>query len=165
MPKVLVTYYSRSGNTAQMAELVADGVRSEGVDVICKPIEETTPDDLLDAEGILIGSPTYYGSMAAEAKALIDESVLHHKALAGKVGGAFSSAGGPGGGAETTVMDILKALLIHGMIIPGDSRGDHYGPTAVGPPDERSARECARRGQIVARLVKQLFGAQRPPRR
>jgi len=94
--------------------------------------------------------------MAAEIKCLIDESVKYHRELEGKVGAAFSSAGGPGGGAETTVLDILKALLIHGMIVQGDPRGDHYGPTAVGRPDERSANECKRLGQRVARLVKRL---------
>jgi NAD(P)H dehydrogenase (quinone) len=94
--------------------------------------------------------------MAAEIKRFIDESVKHHGALVGKVCAAFSSAGGPGGGAETTVLDILKALLIHGMIVQGDSRGDHYGPTAVGRPDERAAKECRRCGQRVAQLVKRL---------
>lgn len=111
---------------------------------------------MLVADGVIIGSPTYYGTMAAEIKQFIDESVKHHGALVGKVGAAFSSAGGPGGGAETTVLDILKALLIHGMIVQGDSRGDHYGPTAVGRPDERAAKECRRCGQKVAQLVKRL---------
>lgn len=156
MSKVLIVYYSRTGNTAKMAQFVAEGVAAEGVESACQRVEDTTLEDLLQADGIIVGSPTYYGTMAAEVKRLIDESVKHHRALEGKVGGAFSSAGGPGGGAETTVLDILKALLIHGMIVPGDARGDHYGPTAVGRPDERSAQECRRRGQIVARLVKRL---------
>lgn len=166
MHRILVVYYSRTGNTAKMADLLAEGVRSQGVETMVKPVEETTLQDLLDAQGIVMGSPTYYGTMAAPIKELIDESVAHHGALTGKVGAAFSSAGGPGGGAETTVLDIIKALLIHGMIIPGDARGDHYGPTAVGAPDARSAAECKRRGEIVAALVKRLAATeQRPPRR
>ena len=156
MAKVLVIYYSRTGNTEKMAQMVADAMAAEGVEVACQRVQDTSLDDLLKADGIVIGSPTYYGTMAAEIKRFIDESVEHHGALEGKVGAAFSSAGGPGGGAETTVLDILKALLIHGMIVQGDHRGDHYGPTAVGRPDERSAKECKRLGQRVAHLVKRL---------
>ena len=156
MAKVLVVYYSRTGNTEKMAQLIAEAAAAEGVEVACQRVQDTSLEDLLKADGIVIGSPTYYGTMAAEIKRLIDESVKYHRELEGKVGAAFSSAGGPGGGAETTVLDILKALLIHGMIVQGDPRGDHYGPTAVGRPDERSANECKRLGQRVARLVKRL---------
>jgi NAD(P)H dehydrogenase (quinone) len=61
-----------------------------------------------------------------------------------------------GGGNETTVMDINKALMIHGMIIQGNPRGAHYGPVALGKPDERSSEECKQCGAKVARLVKRL---------
>jgi NAD(P)H dehydrogenase (quinone) len=154
---VLITYYSRSGNTEKMAEVVAAGVKQvSGVEVDLRPVAEVTPDDLLAADGIIMGSPTYYGSMAAELKTLIDESVKHHGQLTGKVGGAFSSSGGPGGGNETTVLDIVKALLIHGMIVQGDAQGDHYGAIAVGAPDERSRKECEKLGRRVAELAARL---------
>ena len=52
--------------------------------------------DLLKADGIILGSPTYYGTMAAEMKAFIDRSVKYHGKLEGKIGGAFSSGGGLG---------------------------------------------------------------------
>ena len=156
MPKVLIVYYSRSGNTEAMARLVAEGVRSEGVDVECKKVADTTLDDLLAADGIILGSPTYYGTMAAEMKKLLDDSVKYHGKLDGKVGAAFSSSGGVAGGNETTIMEMLKALLIHGMVIQGDPSGDHYGPVAVGKPDSRSSAECKRRGVRVAKLVKRL---------
>lgn len=156
MAKVLIVYYSRTGNTKAMAELVAEGVRSEGVEVECKRVEDTNVDELLDVDGIILGSPTYYGTMAAEIKKFLDESVKYHGKLEGKVGGAFSSSGGLAGGNETTVLDMLKALLIHGMIIQGYPWGDHYGPAAVGKPDSRSAEQCKKHGSIVARLVKRL---------
>ncbi len=156
MAKVLIVYYSRSGHTEAMANLVAEGVKSEGVEVECKKVENTTIDDLLSADGIILGSPTYYGTMSAEIKKLLDDSVKYHGKLDGKVGAAFSSSGGIGGGNETTVLDMIKALLIHGMIVQGDPSGDHYGPVAVGKPDDRSARECKRRGARVAKLLKQL---------
>ena len=54
------------------------------------------------------------------------------------------------------MMDILRALLIHGMIIQGDPKGDHCGPVGAGKPDSRSAEECRRRGARVAELVKRL---------
>ncbi len=154
MARVLIAYYSRSGNTEKMAEEVARGARGvEGVEVEVRRIEELSPDDLLKYDGIAIGSPVYYGTMAAEVKLLIDRSVKHHGKLAGKVGGAFASSGGPGGGNETTVLDVVKALMIHGMIVQGDHEGDHYGPIAVGAPDERSREECFRFGKRLAALV------------
>jgi len=158
MSRVLVVYYSRSGNTKRMAEVIAKGVAGGGVDVDLLPVGDVTPDDLLDYDGIVMGSPVYYGTMAAEIKQLIDESVEHHGKLDGKVGGAFASSGGPGGGNETTVLDIVHALMIHGMIVKGDPQGDHYGPIAVGAPDARSEAECARMGANIAQLVKRLFG-------
>ena len=154
MAKVLIVYYSRSGNTEKMAGEVANGAKAvSGVEVDLRPVGEVTPDDLLAADGIIMGSPVYYGTMAAELKSLIDESVKYHGQFTGKVGGAFASSGGPGGGNETTVLDIVKALLIHGMIVEGDAEGDHYGAIAVGAPDERSRRECEKLGRRVAELM------------
>ncbi|MFX1453030.1 MAG: flavodoxin family protein, partial [Promethearchaeota archaeon] len=100
-------------------------------------------------------SPTYYGTMAAEIKKFIDDSVKFHGKLEGKVGAAFSSAAITGH--ETTVISILEALLIHGMIIQGDSKGQHYGATTVGKPDKNEAKWCQRFGQRVAELVKLIF--------
>lgn len=157
MAKVLIVYYSRTGNTKAMAEIVAEGAREvAGAEVDVRPVDECGVEDLLAADAIIMGSPVYYGSMAAELKKLIDESVSHHGKLVGKVGGAFASSGGPGGGNETTVMDILKCWLIHGMIVQGDAAGDHYGPIAVGAPDERSRQECLKLGRNVAHLADRL---------
>jgi len=156
MSRVLIVYYSRSGNTEAMARLFAEGVEAEEVEVECKEVDDTTVDDLLSADGIVIGSPTYYGTMAAEIKRLLDDSVKYHGKLDGKVGAAFSSSGAVGGGNQTTVIDILKALIIHGMIVQGSPRGDHYGPVAVGKPDARSCEECRLHGARMAKLVKRL---------
>jgi len=161
MPSVLVTYYTRSGHTQAMAEAVATGVRGvEGVEVEVRPVAEVSPDDLLKYDGIILGSPVYYGTMAAEVKKLIDESVKHHGKLTGKVGGAFASSGVAGGGCETTILDIINALLIHGMIVQGTASGPHYGPISVGAPDERACTECERLGARVGELVKRLSGYQ-----
>ena len=121
-----------------------------------KRVDEIEADDLLQYDGIIIGSPTYYGTMAAQIKKLLDDSVKFHGKLEGKVGAAFASSANVGGGNETTILDIINALLIHGMVIQGDSKGDHYGPVAVGAPDGRAQKECQRLGERTARLVKKL---------
>ena len=154
--EVLILYYSRTGNTKQMAELVAEGAKDAGGNVTLKPVGEATAEDLLPYDAIVIGSPTYYGSMAAEVKKLFDESVKFHGQLEGKVGAAFSSAANIGGGNETTVMDILDALLIHGMVVQGNSAGDHYGPISIGAPDERVRKQCKTLGKRVVSLADKL---------
>lgn len=156
MAKALVVYYSRSGTTEKMALAIAGAITKEGVACDVRKVGDTKPDDLLKYEAVVIGSPTYYGTMAAEIKKLLDESVKFHGKLEGKIGGAFSSSANVAGGNETTIVDILCALLIHGFVIGGDPKGDHYGPVAVGSVDERAAKECARFGQRLARLVKKL---------
>lgn len=156
MAKIIIIYYSRSGNTEKMAKIVEEGIKKEGIEVILKKVEDTDVQELLNYDGIIIGTPTYYGSMAWPIKKLFDDSVKYHMKLAGKVGGAFTSSANIGGGNETTILDILKGFLIHGMIVQGDAKGDHYGPVSIGSPDERSSGECIRFGQNFARLVKKL---------
>ncbi len=157
MPKVLISYYSRGGNTKAMAEAVAQGVREEGVEFTLKSVPETTPEDMRLYEGIIIGTPTYFGAPAAPVKKLIDDSVKYYGDLEGKVGAAFASCGILGGGAETAVLDIIKAFLIHGMIVQGIVNGGHYGPISVGKPDAKALGECRELGRKVAQLVKRLF--------
>lgn len=157
MAKILIVYYSCSGNTEKMAELVAEGVKKEKVEVVVKDVKATEPKDLLNYEGIIIGSPTYYGGAAAPVRDLIDKSVKFHGKLEGKVGGAFTSSGCIGGGNETTILSILTAMLIHGMVIQGASDDDHYGPVAIEAPDKRAKENCLALGQRVAKLVKKLY--------
>lgn len=156
MAKALLVHYSRSGNTALMAEYIKQGLEKGGLEVVSKSVAETRPEELLEYDGIVMGSPTYYGSMAAELKKLLDDSVKFHGKLDGKVGGAFTSSGALAGGNETTILDILGAMLVHGMVVQGDPRSDHYGPVAVGKPDDRSQKACVRYGERVAALVRKL---------
>jgi NAD(P)H dehydrogenase (quinone) len=156
MATVLIVYYSRSGNTEEMAKAVEEGIKSEGVRAIRKKVNRTTLKDLQKADGIILGSPNYYGTMASELKAFLDRSVQLHGKLEGKVGAAFASGGGLGGGVETTVIDLIKALLIHGMIIQGDPHGSPYGAVSIGRPNPGAKRECRKLGEKVAGLVKRL---------
>jgi NAD(P)H dehydrogenase (quinone) len=156
MAEILLIYFSKTGNIEKMTHLVAEGVKAEGVSVEVKKVADVSVDELLDAKGIIIGSPTYFGTMAAEIKSFLDESVKHFGKLKGKVGAGFSSSALIGGGNETTVLSILKAFLIHGMIVQGETEGGHYGPVAIGAPDKRCGEECKKLGQKVAQLVKKL---------
>ncbi|MCM8757240.1 MAG: NAD(P)H-dependent oxidoreductase [Candidatus Omnitrophica bacterium] len=154
--KILIVYYSATGNTEKMARLIEAGVTEEKGLVTCKRVEETNPEELLEYQGIIIGSPTYYGTMAYQVKQFLDESVRFHGKLEGKVGAAFSSSANIGGGNETTVTDILHALLIHGMVIQGDCQGGHYGVVSIGLPDARVEKECHRLGRRGAYVVDKL---------
>ena len=156
MAKGIVVYYSRSGNTKEMAEIIAKAMNDTGLKTECKSVEKVRADDLLRYDAIFIGSPTYYGHMASPIKALIDDLVGRHGQLNGKIGGAFSSAANIGGGNETTIMGIIESMLIAGMIVQGDPQGDHYGPVSIGKPDERVRQQCARRGQRIAELTQKL---------
>jgi len=156
MARILISYFSKTGHTKAMAEEVAKGASIEGCDVMLKAVSDTSVDDMRDADAVVFGSPTYYGGAASELKLLIDQSVKYHGSLDGKVGGAFATAGMLGGGVETTVRGILDALLIHGMVVLGSPRIAHYGPVAVGNPDEKAKEECSKYGERLAKLTLKL---------
>ncbi|MFW6065600.1 MAG: flavodoxin domain-containing protein [Planctomycetota bacterium] len=159
MAKMLVCYYSRTGHTKHMAEELAEGGRGvEGVEVDLRAVADVQPKEMLDFDAIAIGSPAYYGTMAAELKKFLDDSVSFHGKLNGKVGAAFASSANVGGGNETTVLDIAKAMLIHGMVIQGSPGGDHYGAVAIGDPDDRAREQCQKFGRIAAELAVKLHG-------
>ena len=160
MPVVLIVYDSETGNTEKMAQRVAEGVKEvDGVTVKVQRADKTTNDDLLQAEGIIVGSPVYYGIMSAKMKTVFDRSVKIHGKLDGKVGGAFASSGGIATGAETTILSIIKVLLVHGMIVQGNARGalQHYGAAAKGAPNPKEQESCRMLGTRVAQLVVRLF--------
>jgi NAD(P)H dehydrogenase (quinone) len=162
MVRVLVLYDSRSGNTEKMALAVVEGVRQvQNVDVVLKKVTDTSLDDLQGADGIVVGSPTFYGLMSGKLKVLFDESVEIHGKLAGKVGGAFTSYGGVASGAETTLLSIIDAMLIHGMIVQGNSNREHYGAAARGSPDKKATESCKELGKRVASLTSKLAPMQR----
>ena len=158
MARILIAYYSRGGNTAEMAQLVAEGVAAANGDTDLKSVTEVKPSDLLEYDAIVIGTPTYYGQAAAPIRKLFDESVSLHGKLQGKVGGAFASSANIGGGNETAALSVLHSMLVHGMVIQGASAGDHYGPVSVGPPDKRVEKQCRALGERVAALAQKLHG-------
>ncbi|MGM0441080.1 MAG: flavodoxin family protein [Elusimicrobiota bacterium] len=156
MSNILIIYFSKSGNTEKMAQYVEKGVREITSEVTIQKAQDVLSENLIEYDGIIIGSPTYYGLPASEIKKLLDKSVKFHGKLDGKIGGAFASSANTGGGNETTLLSILEALLIHGMIIKGTSKGDHYGPVSIGAPDDRVKRQCKSLGKRVALLANKI---------
>ena len=157
--QVLVMYYSKSGNTQKLAEEIAKGVKEvESVDCVLKSISEVTKDDFLDSDGIIAGSPVYFGTMAAEMKEIFDTFIGIRKHMEGKIGAAFATSADPSGGKETTMLSIIQAMLIYGMIIVGDplDASGHYGVSCVGAPDNLTAENGAKLGKRVAKLAKTL---------
>lgn len=156
---VLVLYYSKTGNTRKLAGHIAEGVNSvPGVAAVLKTTQEVTKDDFLESEGIIAGSPVYFGVMAADLKRVFDEFVGVRKKMENRVGAAFATSGALAGGNETTMMSIIQALLIYGMIVVGDpmSATGHYGVACLGAPDETTADHARKLGVRVAELCKKL---------
>ncbi|MBI5444972.1 MAG: flavodoxin family protein [Deltaproteobacteria bacterium] len=157
--QVLVAYSSRSGNTAKVAEAVGRGVEEAGGTAVVKRAPDVGREDLVAADGIVLGSGVYFGSPAAELKEFIDRSVAVRRKLRDKVGAAFVTGGHHTGGKETTLLSILCALLIHEMVVVGDplETGGHYGMAchgAPGPEDERAAELLGARVVKVAAKLK-----------
>lgn len=153
MVKVLIVYYSQTGNTEKMAEFVAEGVRNVNGEAILKKVSEASIDDLQEVDAIICGSPTHYGHSAGDILSFIDEGVVIHSELVGKVGGAFVSSHNIGGGNETAMLGLLHSFLVHGMVIQGTAEGDHYGPVSIGIPDARVKNQCLKLGERVVQLA------------
>ncbi|MFA4916426.1 MAG: NAD(P)H-dependent oxidoreductase [Syntrophales bacterium] len=157
--QVLVMYYSKSGHTKKLAEEIARGVGEvDNVNCLLKSVSEVTKDDFIASDGIIAGSPVYFGGMAAELKAVFDKFVGVRRKMEDKIGAAFTTSGDPSGGKETTMMSIIQTLLIYGMIIVGDplDATGHFGVSCVGAPDQHTSDNAAKLGKRVALLVQKL---------
>lgn len=156
---VLVLYYSKGGNTRKLAEAITEGIdQVDGVEAFLCHTRDVTKDEFVSADGLIVGSPVYFGTMAAQLKQVLDDHVGIRRKMENKVGAAFTTSADPSGGKETTMMSIIQALLIYGMIIVGDplAATGHYGTSCVGAPDDDTRENGRKLGQRVAGLVKQL---------
>lgn len=139
--RILVLYYSVGGSVRRMAELVAEGVervpgaeaRLRTVPRVSTGIDEPQPAvpasgapyatlaDLEECDGLALGSPTRFGSMAAPLKHFLDGTGLlwQRGTLAGKPASVFTSTASLHGGQETTLVSMMLPLLHHGMLIVG----------------------------------------------
>jgi NAD(P)H dehydrogenase (quinone) len=166
MNKVLVLYDSASGNTAKMAALVAEGAREvPQIEVRLCRLEEATADDVLWCEGLALGSPTNMGILSWKMKRFWDETMgPHWMKIDGKLGCAFSSSGGWGGGNELACQSLLTVLMNFGFLVFGvtDYAGklttSHYGAvTAREPRSEESQAACRILGRRLSEWVAVYF--------
>ena len=171
MTKILVLYYSRHGATLDLAKRVARGAELvEGVEAIirtvpevstvCEAVEAAVPeqgapyvgiDDLIDADGLALGSPTRFGLMAAPLKYFLEQTSPQwiSGSLIGKPAAAFTSTSSMHGGQEATLLSMMLPLLHHGMLIAGvpystsavmttESGGTPYGASHVAGVDNQN---------------------------
>lgn len=194
-PEILVLYYSRSGHTAQLARLIARGVEEvDGVRARLRQVPPVAPvtqtaqppvpeegapyvelRDLAECAGLILGSPTRFGNMAAPLKYFLDSTIAEWASgtLVGKPCAVFTSTATMHGGQETTLISMLLPLMHHGMIALGipytepalnntRTGGTPYGLSHVAGlngenPVSEHERELARvLGRRVAELAKRL---------
>jgi len=196
MTEILVLYYSRHGSVAKMARLIARGVESvEGcaarlrtVPPVSADCEKTAPDvpaegapyaehrDLKECAGLILGSPTRFGNMAAPMKYFLDgtSGLWLSGALSGKPAAAFTSTASLHGGQETTLLTMMMPLLHHGALIVGlpytepalsatKSGGTPYGAshhagtgTSPQPLSKEEETLCLALGKRVAETARKL---------
>jgi len=157
--QILVLYYSKTGNTKKLAQAVAEGVeRVHGAQAVLKSTAEVSKDDFLNCQGVIAGSPVYFGILAADLKRVLDDFISTRKKMEGKVGAVFATSGHPTGGKETTMFSIIQALMIYGMIIVGDpmSATGHYGVACSGEPDQETLENARKLGARVAEVAGKL---------
>lgn len=142
MAKVLVVYHSRTGNTRGMAQAVAEGVKEvAGVDVVLKEAEQVSVSDLIGADALAFGSPTYFSYMAGVLKGILDEAYLSRNQIRGKPFVAFASGGG---GQIRSVQSIESVAASCGLHKVCD------GVAVGGMPTESERQDCRRLGAALA---------------
>ena len=195
MAEILVLYFSRYGATAELARRVARGVEEiEGmeatlrtvpaVSAVCEASEDSIPStgppyvslqDLESCAGLIMGSPTRFGNMAAPLKYFLDSTgeLWLSGSLSGKPAGVFTSTSSMHGGQETTLISMMLPLLHHGMLISGlpyseqalsttRSGGTPYGPSHTAGIDSKSPltqeekQLCLALGRRVAHIANRL---------
>lgn len=195
MTEVLVLYYSRKGSTAAMARQIARGVESAGavarlrtvppVSTDCEAVAPSIPDngpvyadarDLSECAGLILGSPTRFGNMAAPLKYFLDgtSGLWLSGALAGKPAGVFTSTSTMHGGQESTLLTMMLPLLHHGMVLVGlpytqpelsstQTGGTPYGASQVSgtgaeprPLSKEEITLCQALGRRVAEIALKL---------
>ena len=193
-PYILVLYYSRHGATAEMAKQIARGVELAGLDARlrtvpaisseCEAVAPSIPaegalyaslDDLKNCAGLVLGSPTRFGNMAAPLKYFLDgtSSLWLTGELVGKPAGVFTSTASLHGGQESTLLSMMLPLLHHGMLIAGlpyseaallETRGGgtpygashHAGADGKRALDEHEISLCRALGQRLANTALRL---------
>ena len=143
MPKILIVYYSHTGNTEKMAKALAEGARTvQGVEVELKRYE--APQRLVNFDAVVIGAPTYHHSMTNNIKKFLEEVAFHNINLKDKIGAAFGSYGWSGE-APRLVLEIMENKFEMKVLKP---------PLLIKyVPDEKGLEECRKLGKNVAKQI------------
>jgi NAD(P)H dehydrogenase (quinone) len=115
-----------------MAEAVARGAGTGEVEVMLKPIEEISEEEVLEAAGIIVGSPVYNANIAPAVQEFINSWPFEGRPLKDKIGAAFATGGGISIGEELVMLNIIHSMLIHGMVIIGGEETEAaFGASAI----------------------------------
>jgi NAD(P)H dehydrogenase (quinone) len=147
--KILILYYSGSGNTQRMAKAIAEAMKSSVMNVTVENVGKFDTSLLPNYDGIVLGSPTYFSNMAWQIKKMIDESIVHYGGgkLKGKVAGIFTSAGTMRDGRDCLKMLETALGYHHGMkLVEGILRVD-------GESEKEVEKRCQEYGK---KLVKEI---------
>lgn len=161
--KLSVVYYSKSGNTKQLAQCIVQGAAEvEGVEARAFAVQEIDKEFLEASDCIIFGAPTYVADLPGEMKTWFDVKGTTLK-LAGKMAGAFATAGYEYGGGELAVQSMLNYCLVYGMMAysGGASFGKpviHLGPVACHDKLEANYELFSLYGQRMAKAATRLFG-------
>ncbi len=195
MSEILILYYSQSGHVRDMAEHIARGVETvtgcssklrtvPAISTVCEATQDTIPqqghlyasaEDLKQCDGLVLGSPTRFGNMAAPLKYFIDQTsdIWLSGSLIGKPAAVFTSTGSLHGGQESTLLSMMLPLMHHGMLILGlpysestlmttTDGGTPYGASHLAgnnndrPLSDNEAQLCRTLGQRIANITKTI---------
>lgn len=163
--KISVIYASQTGNTEMAAEYIQDGILGKYPFIQVRLMDiredEIDPVFLEQSDAVIFGSPVYFTSMSWELKKWFDHSFKVN--LNGKIGAAFVTAQSPTGGTDTAIMEMLRHMLLKGMIVISgtDRKAEHkfqIGAVGIAKEIEQSAGQFEAFGECVARTVINLFG-------
>lgn len=118
--QVLIAYYSKSGHTKLMAQAVAKGAHSvKHTTVSVLEVDSVKQQQLLEADAIILGSPVYNANVAPKMQEFINSWPFKNAPLKDKIGAAFTTAGGLSAGEEMVQLNLLKSMLVFGMVVAG----------------------------------------------
>ena len=158
--ELLIIYTTKNGRTGAMVEPLRQGIIESGVNATVRSVDEVLWEEMLGAQGIVVGTPVRFGDVDWQIKRLFDITAYqgYPGPLAGKAGGAFVGGSRAGSGAELALFSMLHILLNHGMVIQGNAFSSHYGPVSLrDTTDEEMNSVCQAWGHHWATLVQRLY--------
>ena len=160
MAKICILYFSKTGKTKEMAEVIAEGATEAGAEVKTLSIEDALPEDINDCDAVIFGTPTYYANICWQIKKWFDEPSKNK--LEGKLGAAYATADYVQGGADTAIMNIVGHMLVKGMMVysGGSALGQpylHLGAVIVKDRMETRLSQAEIFGERIAKKAADLF--------